>query len=137
MAANRVSTAESLSFERRGEAFALVRVDKSGKRSEMILSASNVLFLPRIIQDVIHRIMSSRASRVLTDRGALPIVAVPVVEVQLNTDIHKSEILLTMCDGFGNRSSFALPFEVAKPLGARLPARVDEIEKMPQRALPQ
>ncbi len=48
---------ESISFERRDEGFALVRVDEKGKRSDLILSESNVLFLPRIIQETMHKIM--------------------------------------------------------------------------------
>jgi hypothetical protein len=130
------TSAESLSFERRGEDFVLVRIDERGKRSEIILSESNLLFLPRIVQETIHKILAERSSKTMKERGASPIVAVPVVRVQLNTDIHRSEILLTMYDRFGNESGFALPFEVAQPLSSRLPARVAEIEKAKPKVKP-
>ena len=81
---------ESLSFERREHGFALVRIDETGKRSEINLSESNILLLPRIIQEAVHKILAVRAGQQAYDVSA--VVAVPVLAVQLNTDVHKSEV---------------------------------------------
>jgi len=54
-------------------------------------------------------------------------VATPVARIRLNTDLHKSEILLGMIDGHGAEVTFALSPEVASPLAERLPIRLAEI----------
>jgi hypothetical protein len=51
----------------------------------------------------------------------------PVTQIALNTDVHKTEIHLTMYDRHGARLGFALGSEVARPLAERLPVRLAEI----------
>ena len=121
------TSAESLSLERREEGFALVRIDRSGNRAELVLSESNVLLLPKLFQETIHKILAGRSSQAMKAHGVSPIAAVPVARIQLNTDVHRSEILLTIFDKFGNGSGFAIPFDIAQAFSARLPPRVTEI----------
>jgi hypothetical protein len=53
----------------------------------------------------------------------------PVAQAVLNTDLHRTEILLEMIDQYGTRVGFVLPLDVARPLSERLPHRVAEIEQ--------
>jgi hypothetical protein len=113
-----------LALEARGKDFALVRIDDGGNRSEMLLSEDNVIMLAQSARLIVDQLLAQRSRP-----GADPVLLMPVVQVGLNTDLHKSAIHLTMIDHRGNEIGFLLPPEVARPLAERLPVRLAEIEK--------
>jgi hypothetical protein len=81
------------------------------------------------LQETIQKIITKRATKMIKERRVAPIVAVPVANVQLNTDVRSS---------INSEIRLVLPFlEVAQPLSGRLLARVAEMERaQQQRKLP-
>jgi hypothetical protein len=122
-----VNSLRALSIERRSAEFALVRVDENGVRSEFALSGADLVFLPRVLGDALKGLAVSRVSDDSHAQGIVGIAAVLVTEVELNVDVFGSVILLTLKDEFGNKSGFAVPCAVAKPLSLALVRRVEEV----------
>lgn len=96
-----------------------------GTQQEMVLSSDDVLALSQSALQLTDHILRSMAPQ---GKSAVPRLTADVRATILNTDLHKSQIVLTMELSDGLQVSFALPFSVAKPLAERLPARVAEIE---------
>jgi len=114
----------SISLERRGEGFVLVKTDQDQNRHELELSEADVLFLPRILQEAIGKI--SAAKNHSSEAYAVP--AVKVCGAQLNITADRKAILLSLVDAFSNEATFALPRDIAQPLGTRFSARASELE---------
>lgn len=114
---------DRISLEQRDDDYALIRVAADGARSEMVLSAANVITLAQSAQRLRDRLLPK-----LSRPGADAISVTPVVQVGLNTDLHKTAIHLTMIDQNGAQMTFSLPPQVARPLADRLPVRIAEIE---------
>lgn len=119
---------EKLYFEGRGKMVAIVRVDKEGKKTELVIPTVAVLSLPKIVQEMVHKILAQRGQRPTTQPGTIHKVFFPVERVGLNVEPQTDEILLEMHDTLGNQSGYSLPIEVAKPLAERLPVRIAEAE---------
>jgi hypothetical protein len=109
----------------KGDDFVLRRTDASGKTTSLTLSKDDILTLSQAIPSLRGHVLAGQSP----GGGAISAVAMTeVVQLELNHDVHKSEIHLTMIDRHGARVGFALPPAVARPLADRLPARVDLIE---------
>lgn len=115
---------DKISLEQRDDEYALIRVAADGTKTEMVLSTANVLTLAQSAQRLRDQLLP-RLSR----PGPDAISTTPVVQVGLNTDLHKTAIHLTMIDPNGAQMSFSLPLQVARQLAERLPGRVREIEE--------
>lgn len=119
---------ESLELIEDGRDFRLVRVDAGGLRSEIFLTEANVAFLSQLSQKMLQQIVARRSTSAMTSRGVSPLMAVPVVRVQLGTDLHQSQILLKIFDDFGNESGFSFPVEVASALADALPRHLARVK---------
>ena len=114
-------TFDILNFERRGEDFALVRVRADGSRSEIILTAANVVHLGLLAPGF--------ARQVLTDKvGQQPgNVATFVRYAAMNANLRFIEILLTLLERGGGRFDFPTTERRARALASKLVERADKI----------
>jgi hypothetical protein len=113
-----------LDLQERGDDFALIRTDSEGHRSEMLLAELDVISLAQSAQLMMDRIVARRSRP-----GADARPMTPIVQIVLNTDLHKTAIHLLMIASNGMKVGFELPPEVARPLAERLPVRLAEIEQ--------
>jgi hypothetical protein len=119
---------QQLYFEQRGKEVALVRVDKNGEETELLMPPSAVLSMPKIVGEMIHEILAQHSQRSAVQPGNLPMVASPVTWVDLNVEPQTHEILLVMHDAYGNEIGYALPIELARHLAEWLPTLLAEAE---------
>jgi hypothetical protein len=115
---------DKISLEQRDDDYALIRVAANGTKSEMLLSAANILTLAQSAQQLKDQLLPK-----LSRPGADAVLMTPVVRVGLNVDLHKTAIHLMMIDPNGAQMAFSLPPELGRSLAERLPARLAEIEK--------
>jgi hypothetical protein len=112
-------------LDQKGDDFVLRRADAAGKTTSIALSKDDILTLSQALPALRDRILAGQSLA----GGAISAAAMTeVAQIELNHDVHHSEIHLTMIDRHGARMGFALPPEVARPLADRLPRRVDLIE---------
>ena len=104
-------TFDILTFERRGEDFALVRIRADGSRSEIFLTAANVVHLGLLAPGF--------ARQVLTDKvGQKPgAVATFVRHTAMNANLRFIEIMLTILERGGGRFDFPTTERRARALG--------------------
>jgi membrane associated rhomboid family serine protease len=114
-------TADILNFEQRGSDFVLVRSQADGSRSEIILTAANVVHLGLLAPGF--------ARQVLTDKiGHQPgAVASLVRHTALNANLRFIEILLTILDRGGPRFNFPATERRARALAVKLVERADRM----------
>ena len=108
---------ERLSLKREGKDVVLRQVDAEGNRSAIRLSENNFRTLALSARQLLDRILAERSRR-----GANVMASIRVAQCILNTDLHKSVILLTMVDPNGEKMSFEIPPDVGRQLSDRLPA---------------
>jgi hypothetical protein len=116
-------TFDMLTFELRGEDFALVRIRGDGSRSEIILTAANVVHLGLLAPGF--------ARQVLTDKiGRQPgTVATFVRNTAMNANLRFIEIMLTILDRGGARLDLPTTERRTRALASRLLERADKIAK--------
>ena len=118
-------TFDILTFEERGEDFALVRVRADGSRSEIVLTAANVVHLGLLAPGF--------ARQVLTDKvGQQPgAVATFVRHRAMNANLRIIELLLTVLERGGGRFDFPTTERRARALASKLVERADRIASAP------
>jgi membrane associated rhomboid family serine protease len=121
-------TADILSFEQRGSDFVLMRNQADGSRSEITLTAANVVHLGLLAPGF--------ARQVLTDKlGHQPsAVARLVRHTAMNANLRFIEIILTILDRGGPRFNFPVTERRARALAVRLVERADRIVGTPDSA---
>jgi hypothetical protein len=121
-------TSDILTFEQRGEDFALVRLQADGSRAEIILTAANVVHLGLLAPGY--------ARQILTDKvGQQPgTVAKLVRHTAMNANLRIIEILLTILDRGGARLDFPTTERRARALASKLVERADRIAQTPKPA---
>jgi hypothetical protein len=102
---------EELEIEPRGTGYVLSRTDFDGTKTELMLSELNVVVLARLVPPIVRRINASKS--LAPGIGAL--VAAPVQDFELNTDLHGDLILLRLRDDWGGDFDFSF-----EPAGARI-----------------
>ncbi len=122
-------TADILSFEPRGSEFALVRSQADGSRSEIILTAANVVHLGLLAPGF--------ARQVLTDKiGHQPgAFARMLRHTAMNANLRFIEVLLTILDRGGPRFNFPATERRARALAEKLVERADRIAGAPAKDL--
>jgi hypothetical protein len=103
--------------------FRLVRISDSGERWEMLLSEADILQITQAAQ----RLSDKTAAR-FRQAGLANVTSRPLVQVQLNTDVLKTKLILWLIDQNGTEERFSLPLELARGLMARLPRHVADLE---------
>jgi hypothetical protein len=121
-----MSDFEELSIEPRGAGYVLVRTDSEGRRTELALSEANVVFLARIAPQTARRIVASKM-RAGGDVAAM--LAAPVKDFQLNSDLHSELVLLRLRDEFEAEFDFSFTPPGARKFGERLIAWAGKTEQ--------
>jgi len=125
LAAPTRKTFDIVAFEPRGEDFALVRIQADGSRSEIELTAANVVHLGLLAPGF--------ARQVLTDKvGQQPgAVASFVRNAATNVNLRFIEVVLTILERGGGRLDFPRTERRARELASRLVERADRISAAP------
>ena len=117
-----------LTFEQRGEDFALIRMQADGSRSEIVLTATNVVHLgllaPGFARQVLTDKVGQQPGHGRKDRAAYG----------LNANLRFIEILLTILDRGGARFDFPTTERRARALASKLVERADRIASAPKPA---
>ena len=111
----------ALNLEPHGEGFLLTQ---SNTGVSMIISDDDILSLAQSLPSLRDRVLARHSPK---GDSVSAVAMTPVTRIVLNTDVHKTEIHLTMADRHGARLGFALDADVAQLLAERLPVRVAEI----------
>ena len=114
-------TIDILGFEQRGSDFVLTRNQADGSRSEMILTAANVVHLGLLAPGFARQVLIGKIGH---QPGA---VAKVVRHTALNANLRFIEILLTILDRGGPRFNFPATERRARALAVRLVERADRI----------
>jgi membrane associated rhomboid family serine protease len=121
-------TADILSFEQRGEDFALVRAQGNGARSEIVLTAANVIHLGLLAPGFARKVLTDKVGR---RPGKL---AAMVRHTAINANLRFIELLLTILDRGGGRFDFPTTEKRARALASKLVERADRIAGAPKPA---
>jgi hypothetical protein len=108
-----------LTLDPQGDNFLLRQVTTEGTAVSMTLSDSDVLKLAQSARTLRHHVLAKRSRE-----GAEAVALTPVAQIELNTDLHDSEIHLAMIDGHGAKEGFLLTLDLAQSLLHRLPTFV-------------
>jgi membrane associated rhomboid family serine protease len=114
-------TADILTFEPRGEDFALVRACGNGSREEIVLTPTNVVHLGLLAPGFARQVLTEKAGR---QPGA---VATLVRHAAMRTNLGLIEVLLRILDKGGGRLDFATTERTARALASKLVERADKI----------
>jgi membrane associated rhomboid family serine protease len=119
-------TADILSFEPRGEDFALVRACADGSRAEIVLTPTNLVHLGLLAPGFARQVLTDTAGR---QPGAIASV---VRHATMRTNLRMIELLLTILDKGGERLDFATTERRARALASRLVEHADKIANVPR-----
>ena len=118
-------TFDILTFERRGEDFALVRIRADGSRSEVFLTAANVVHLGLLAPGFARQVLIGKVGQ---KPGA---VATFVRHTAMNANMRFIEIMLTILERGGGRFDFPTTERRARALASKLVERADKIASSP------
>jgi rhomboid family protein len=116
-------TCDILRYECRGENYALVRVEADGTRSELILTAANVVHLGMLAPDFSRRLL---ANKVAEKSGK---IGTAVKSRLVNTNLRTIEMLLGVLERRGRGLDPRLMEQRARRLASKLLAKADELAK--------
>ncbi len=121
-------TCDILRYERRGTDFALVRIQADGTRSELILTAANVVHLGMLAPDFSRRLLANKVAEKSGRIGAA------IRSRMVSTNVRTIETLLRILEKRGRQLNAATMEQRARQLASRLLARADELARLTQRA---
>jgi membrane associated rhomboid family serine protease len=118
-------TVDILTFEPRGENFALVRRQADGTSSEIVLTAANVVHLGLLAPGFSRQVLTEKV-------GKQPGVVAAFVRYRaMNANLRFIEVLLTILERGGARLDLSTTERRARALASRLMERADRIAKAP------
>jgi membrane associated rhomboid family serine protease len=121
-------TFDILTFEPREEDFALIRTRADGSRSEVVLTATNVVHLGLLAPGFARQVLIGKVGQ---KPGA---VATFVRHATMNANLRFIEIMLTILEKGGGRFDFPTTERRARALASKLVERADKIASSPERA---
>jgi membrane associated rhomboid family serine protease len=114
-------TTDLLRFESRGEDFALVRIQADGTRTEIVLTAANVVHLGLLAPGFAREVLTGMVSQ-------QPATAASFVRHRImNANMRMIELLVAILDKGGERFDFPTTERRARALASRLVERADRI----------
>jgi hypothetical protein len=116
---------ENLTLEDYGSKVSLIRTDSHGQRTEISLSETSIVRLSSALPQFIRRMP---ARNVPAKSGLSTIASIPVLSIELNTDIYNSKVLMTIRDQTNGQYDFEFPVLFAHQLGEHLTARAAKAE---------
>jgi hypothetical protein len=123
-------TCDILRYEKRGGDFALVRVQADGTRSELILSATNVVHLGMLAPDFARRMLANKVAEQSGTIGTF------VKGKMVSTNVRAIELLLAVLDMMGWRVDRVMTERKARSLASKLVQKADELANLPRPASP-
>ena len=120
-------TCDILRYERRGDDFALVRIEADGTRSELILTAANVVHLGMLAPDFSRRLIANKVAEKSGGIGAA------VKSRMLSTNVRTIEMLLRILERRGRGLDPILTEQRIRRMASKLLAKADELAKVPER----
>lgn len=127
---------EEVVLSRKGDHYTLQRKNAAGKVARISLTATALLAVRPLIQRECSQLLEARTGPVLRAANAEPIIPMAVTRFDVNPEaFHKSEIFLTLRDGYENDFAFALSPLDALRVAKRLAEKVKELGQ--QRKPPQ
>jgi membrane associated rhomboid family serine protease len=118
-------TFDILTFEQRGEDFALVRIQADGSRSEVVLTTANVVHLGLLAPGFARQVLIGKVGQ---KPGA---IATFVRHATMNANMRFIEIMLTILERGGGRFDFPTTERRARALASKLVERADKIASSP------
>ena len=118
---------EAFSLDPHGNEFVIRKTDLSGNTASLVLTEDDVLILAQSalrLRDKIHERHTPKAAEAGVGVGTFD----PVAKFRIDLNLYKTDILLTLIDGRGFESPFAVPLAAAKALSDRLAAKAAEME---------
>ena len=116
-------TCDILRYERRGDDFALVRIRGDGTRSELILTAANVVHLGMLAPGFSRRLLANKVAEKSGTVGA------SIKNRMARTNVRTIEMLMRIFESGGGASSAILTEQKARRLASRVLAKADELSK--------
>jgi membrane associated rhomboid family serine protease len=117
-------TCDVLRYERRGADFALVRIQADGTRSELILTAANVVHLGMLAPDFSRRLLANKIAEKSSDLSA-------AIKSKIATiNVRAIEAMIRALEKRGLHKS-PMTEQRARRLAAKLLATADEMAKPP------
>jgi hypothetical protein len=114
---------EDLAIDNRGDDYVLIRIDGEGRRSELVLSENNVIFLGRLGPTVARRIVASKT------HGGVSAMVAPAKDFSINSDLHRDLVLLRIRDEHEGEFDVSFAAAGARHLGERLIAWAEKVER--------
>ncbi len=93
-----LSATEALDLLPNDNGFVLRRTDHLGHITQLDLSESNVLILPRLAHERAVRILETRTTPALKAQGASAGIWAPVAQARVGQNIHQSSVFLEIED---------------------------------------
>jgi membrane associated rhomboid family serine protease len=114
-----------LGLETRGENFALVRTQADGSRSEIVLTAANVVHLGLLAPGFAREVLTDKVSQ-------QPGVMVGFLRHRaMSANLRLIELIITLFDKGGERFDFPVVERRARALASKLLERADRIANVP------
>lgn len=121
-----------VSLSREEDHYILRATDGSGKENEISLGLTALLAVLPLIQRECSQRLEARTGPGIRAQGALPIIPMAVTGFDVNPEaFHRSEIFLTLRDGYENHFAFALKPDDALRVAKRLAEKVRELGSHP------
>jgi|SRR5271156_2306185 len=123
----------SVTLDARPTGLVLVHTAKNGVRSEIKLSGADLIELRRQTQGLVKAILLRRFGRAQTRQAHIrQSLFFPTKHVAVDTDLHQSEVLLTVRDQYGGEEGYALDAKQAVTLAEDLRAAAALVERAAQ-----
>lgn len=118
------NTCDILRYEKRGRDFALVRIEADGSRSELVLTAANVVHLGMLAPDFSRRLLANKVSEKSGALGAY------VKDRMLSTNVRTIEVLVRILEKRGWLDA-VMTEQRARLIAAKLLQKADELARRP------
>ena len=119
-------TCDMLRYEERGADFALVRIQADGTRSEIILTAANVVHLGLLAPEFSRRLLANKLGK------KSGVMAASLKNAVVNTNLRTIEVVLGILDKSGGRLNSVMTERRARSLASRLVEKADTLASAPK-----
>ena len=121
-------TCDMLRYEERGSDFALVRIQADGSRSEIVLTAANVVHLGLLAPEFSRRLLTDKIGK------KSGVMAASLKNAVVNTNLRTIEVVLDFLDKSGGRLDSVMTERRARLLASRLEERANTLASAPKPA---
>lgn len=124
-----IDASESLELELANDGYVLRRTDHTGAVTQLALSESNILSLPKLAHARAVQILENRSTPALKALGGQAGVWTSVAHGRIGQNLSQTAVLLEIEDAYGMKFGYALTAEQARVFSARLLEEADGLER--------